>query len=219
MALKQTSNGKNHRRLEKYFEDAASRSFLKVNEVIYNLFLDLASFGVRRFFDDLNEDPFYAQSVHECKRRTHLMQSEMKRFKRKEPFVNISDETRKKFCTSSKKEQHEIYETILFESKNMAISVGVCKVCNGKFTYEKEHVWSGCPKKCQSCKQNDICKEDIDHLFPVWYKDNNINKPQYNLPDELKDLTLAEKLLIQLESFLIPCVHMGKGKFGKVVLF
>jgi hypothetical protein len=49
-------------------------------------------------------------------------------------------------------------------------------------------------------------------LLPTWKTKNNIIK--YTLPSELQHLTLAEKLLIQRVSPLVPVTHIKNGILG-----
>jgi hypothetical protein len=68
---------------------------------------------------------------------------------------------------------------------------------------------------------NNICKwwsrsEKIifsvdNKALPVWY-DNGI--VMYHIPNELKNLTIAEKLLMQRVSPLIPIIHIKNGTLG-----
>ena len=43
-------------------------------------------------------------------------------------------------------------------------------------------------------------------MLPVWYDEEG--NPQYHVPEELKNLTFGEKLLIQKNAVLIPVVHI-----------
>ena len=69
---------------------------------------------------------------------------------------------------------------------------------------------------CTSCKKY----KNINHYLnsrslPIWYQDCALNTaPQYHLPNELKALTVAEKLLIQQVSVFVPLEHIKKGTFG-----
>ena len=51
---------------------------------------------------------------------------------------------------------------------------------------------------CESCVSNDPDYLASSNALPVWYDDEN--NVHYELPSELVDLTVAEKLLIQLVS-------------------
>lgn len=66
---------------------------------------------------------------------------------------------------------------------------------------------------CSDCKRYG----DKDYLLrqgalPIWYDDNGI--PQYHVPIELSQLTIAEMMLIQLNSPFIPLQHIKNGTFG-----
>jgi len=70
-------------------------------------------------------------------------------------------------------------------------------------------------KQCENCKKARSTSERylIDNNFlPIW-TDNDGNV-EYDLPSELQDLSLAEKLLIQKIAVLILVVHMYQGQLG-----
>lgn len=65
---------------------------------------------------------------------------------------------------------------------------------------------------CQACSKY----KDPDFLvnqkaLPIWYLDG---VPQFHVPEELSCLTLAECMLIQLNSPFIPLQHIKQGVFG-----
>ena len=65
---------------------------------------------------------------------------------------------------------------------------------------------------CLDCaKLKDIKFFENIKLLPIWYDDG---LPQYHVPPQLSNLTLAEKMLIQLASPFIPLRHIKKGIFG-----
>ena len=102
------------------------------------------------------------------------------------------------------------------------------QVCN----FEKE-MFNIHPKHCKICHQRrlnlqmakkDICsrcnrEKSEEHKFshgnsalPTWIdSDGNV---RYSIPMELSELTLAEKLLIQKVSPLIPVIHIKNGTLG-----
>jgi hypothetical protein len=65
---------------------------------------------------------------------------------------------------------------------------------------------------CSDCKKF----KSQDYLLkagalPIWYKDG---VPQYHVPEELSCLSMAEMMLIQLNSPFIPLQHIKNGTFG-----
>jgi len=70
---------------------------------------------------------------------------------------------------------------------------------------------NGICSRCQNRKKEMFYSyENI--LLPTWKTKNNIIK--YTLPSQLQHLTLAEKLLIQHVSPLVPAVHIKNGILG-----
>ena len=114
-------------------------------------------------------------------------------------------------------------QTVLFEHKMNSIHLHVCRTC---LEYEILFDRSNARKEydvCDKCKSKkiDYIKENRQ---PVWYEynadgskvcdDNNIPIPQYNIPEELSNLTMAEKLLIRRCCPFIPSVHLKEGILG-----
>ena len=63
--------------------------------------------------------------------------------------------------------------------------------------------------KTRSSSERDLMKKNF---LPIW-TDNDGNV-RYDLPSELQDLSLAERLLIQKIAVLIPVVHMYQDQLG-----
>jgi hypothetical protein len=70
---------------------------------------------------------------------------------------------------------------------------------------------NGICSRCQN-RKNEIFYSYEKKLLPTWKTEQNIIK--YMLPSELQDLTLAEKLLIQRVSPLVPVIHIKNGILG-----
>ena len=126
-------------------------------------------------------------------------------------------------------------EIIKFEHKMRTLQVSTCCVCReNKLIFPKgvakdmpkpeinsvgDHICSLCKKnKCQ--ESNKYLKESLQ---PIWYeRDNDGNFKlidgekvvRYDIPEELKSLTMAEKLLIRRCSPLIPSHHIRNGVYG-----
>ena len=65
------------------------------------------------------------------------------------------------------------------------------------------------------CKNCDLLAKDHwmnQNMLPIWV--DGWNKIQYKFPKELRDLSDAEKMLIQRASPFIPLHHIKDGKFG-----
>jgi hypothetical protein len=65
---------------------------------------------------------------------------------------------------------------------------------------------------CESCFRLKNLNHYLDHEgLPVWYLKNI---PQFHLPEQLKDLSTAEKLRIKLISPFVPLTHIENGRTG-----
>ena len=52
----------------------------------------------------------------------------------------------------------------------------------------------------------------VKHAMPIWTDDTG--EHQFSLPHELQGLTIAEQLVIQKASLLIPILHIKNGTYG-----
>lgn len=200
-------------KIQHFREDLIPRTSKFFFAKVYDLYLDFASYGQDKYFLDTSTDPLLSTRKRESYRRLESMEEEFKELKKeKDPIIQISDETRRLFYTSSRMRQKEILQMILFEARNVSLEQKKCTICKGIFAFNSLDESS---TKCNTCKTNKRTKREVSKMFPVWFDERN--KPRYDLPRELQCLTVTEKMLIQTQSFLIPCIHIGKGKFGKNV--
>ena len=82
---------------------------------------------------------------------------------------------------------------------NECHSVGICMKVSNKGL-------------CKNCANNDKGYLLKTNTLPLW-KDGR-GRIHYDVPRELKCLTIAEKLLIQLASVVVPLQHIKNGVFG-----
>lgn len=138
----------------------------------------------------------------------------------------------------TKRTRHWIEEIVKFEYRMRTLQLQTCCACReNKIIYDKRRggaresvrLRSGevGNRVCEPCKRN---KYDVtDHhlkmnLHPIWYEredDGSIkmgkdNKPiiKYDIPTELKNLTMAEKLLIRRCAPFVPSHHIRNGVYG-----
>ena len=57
-----------------------------------------------------------------------------------------------------------------------------------------------------------IFLDEMQCALPIWFDVNG--KKHFELPEELKDLTEGEKLLIQIINVYVPVHHLFKGQTG-----
>ena len=110
----------------------------------------------------------------------------------------------------SKTEKHAVirdFEGLMRQTKHKH-----CKCCRRiriKLDLNNKGICVGCRKY----KDNEYFLRN-DGL-PVWYMNGDTkNTPNYHVPPELKDLTLAEKMLIQRVSPFVPLQHIKNGVMG-----
>lgn len=104
--------------------------------------------------------------------------------------------------------QSRIDAYVQFEKNCMALKHHHCLCCRRTSLFLKINRKQIC-SDCAPTK--DVTYYEKRKLLPIWY---NGKTPHYHVPSELSDLTLAEKMLIQLASPFIPLRHIKNGVFG-----
>jgi hypothetical protein len=99
-------------------------------------------------------------------------------------------------------------ETYDFEAKLQQMKLSHCIMCR-QFWLELQTINNLC-SRCRSNKNKPIFSHE-NKALPTWTKDNKV---MYELPQELSHLTIAEKLLIQRVSPLVPVIHIKKCILG-----
>lgn len=106
----------------------------------------------------------------------------------------------------SQQRKAEIY--VEFENKTSKIKHSHCPCCH-KVGINVKLASNGVCSDCTKYKDKDYLLNA--EALPIWY-DNGV--PQYHIPSELSTLTMAEMMLIQLNSPFIPLQHIKHGTFG-----
>ena len=119
-----------------------------------------------------------------------------------------------------------VKEEILHHEFQMKIlNIYKCKICLELVMINDRSQQSGRSYTCQKCqKRKDPMYYLKNNLHPIWYeisnngsfvRDQNNNKvPRFDIPLELKRLSMAEKFLIRRCSNYIPSVHLSNGVFA-----
>ena len=97
----------------------------------------------------------------------------------------------------------------LFESRMENLNHSFCVCCHKVSLNMKVNKKNVCTV-CVPFKDTDYYLKR--NSLPVWYDDNGI--VQYHVPECLKDLSIAEKMLIQLASPFVPLKHIKNGTMG-----
>ena len=101
-----------------------------------------------------------------------------------------------------------LQQAFKFEQDMLNCKFKYCKVCHQRrlIMVTKTNVCSRC-----STQKNVQLFTHQNKALPTWTERNRV---YYNLPKELKNLTIAEKMLIQRVSPLIPVIHLKNGILG-----
>jgi len=110
----------------------------------------------------------------------------------------------------SKNDPHSTFvrETLQFEEHMKTMKFNTCSICHQRrlnLTLKNEMC-----KRCENQRGN-YTFSHANKALPTWM---NKNQVMFTLPKELQELTLAEKLLIQKVSPLVPVVHIKNGTIG-----
>ena len=153
-----------------------------------------------------------------------------KKAKNDKELPEISEEFRK-LCAN---DYQSACSTFKFERKMLNVKLQCCSACNGTFLSERILKGEAKNSVCDACqyvegfrynsKSNDSYSQQLrsfylqHEMLPVWYEEDDqktrIN-PHFEIPNELKDMTFTEQMLIQLYSAYVPvfCIN-GKGNIG-----
>lgn len=159
--------------------------------------------------DIVIDDPYFATSNADYQRRVDAAREAIENGKKKNSS-NYSFE-RGPFRAAPYAEQKVLDALFRFESRMANISHSVCANCR---ECSLNIVTSVRASKCTKCqdKKRRISYNDENNMLPVWIDDDG--NRHYEIPKELSELTIAEKLLIQRVSPLVPIVHIKNGTLG-----
>ena len=128
-------------------------------------------------------------------------------------FVALPNVTPERFLGVDEQEQHKLSVMMGFEGAMLRLMHRHCTRCHKVSLYgwpdDKKAVCARCAKQLTTETERD---EIIRNAFPIWTDDDGTI--HYELPSELIGLTIAEQLLIQKASPLIPIMHIKNGTFG-----
>lgn len=177
----------------------------RLKKRLYSMYLNMLVLN-KECFGNENIDPIYCPSVVEFQKQLDLLNGISRNHIRQSKTFTISNVIRKAFMEGNQNEQFIMYYMLQHDEKNSKIHWDYCKECNGS---RLKNPSSNDTQVCEICSKKVKSK---DQMYPFWI-DNDGTK-RFDLPDELKDLTVGEKLLIQKRAVLLPIVHMQKNKVG-----
>lgn len=154
------------------------------------------------------QDPYYATDNSNYNERLDLARERICLAKKKITPISFNKAA---FRSASFTEQKVLDSTFRFEVRMLNISHSVCASC---FETRIEMTTTVKSSICQRCqKKIDRSAYNGDNIMlPTWTSDDGT--VQYHVPPELENLTVAETLLIQRVSPLVPLVHIRNGTLG-----
>ena len=145
-------------------------------------------------------DPFYSTCISDYNNKVKLCLESLKKNKSQNMYTfNVTVFRKQPYPI-----QMKLAVTYSFEARMMGIKHSVCKKClhcSIRLKLNKNGY-------CEHCSS----KETVSTILPTW-TDINQNV-HYNVPEELRTLSIAEKLLIQRISPFVPLVHIKNGMLG-----
>lgn len=198
-----------------------------VISLIDSLYRECIQVGeVRKFYES---DVTNCHTPNEFKLRSESLLKTLKQSKKKKisisipPFVKFSSSCCSKNTGPSHKDlkflQNE--KTIEMEYRMRNVFIHVCDCCKIYYLEENRSLTSHKKEICESCKKSKHTSEWWleQNLLPVWYKtlstgESDLSNPQWHIPSELNDLTMAEKLLIRRVAVFVPAIHINRSSIG-----
>ena len=161
-----------------------------------------------------NDDPFYAQSNSMYNASIKRADRLLAMAKRKRHCFAEEDEVyainREAFRSAPFSEQKVLVPIFRFESRMTKIHHEICSACN-ECSLNLTVNQSGICPRCADKRSSSNYTED-NAMIPIWIDDQDVK--HRDVPPELECLTIAEKLLIQRVSPLIPIHHIKNGTLG-----
>lgn len=148
--------------------------------------------------------------------KDNINERRRERYKRARFDVTYLTDGQKDNCTNIQHAQHQIdvnmsnfiNETRKFEAKMSQCNLSHCMVCR-QYRLGMQTL-NGVCSRCSSSKNKFLFSHE-NKALPTWTRDGEI---MYDIPKELAYLTMAEKLLIQRVSPLVPVIHIKNGILG-----
>ena len=172
---------------------------------------------VQKTWEDLIEfdlqcpDPWCSSTNDDYTKRLSHAQEAIKKEKRMSQGITDYKFNRQCFRRAPYHEQKVLDAIFRFESRMAKVHHKICSKCHECSLNLALQVRKSLCKTC--AKKSRIQSYGVEnHALPVWYDDNQT--VHYTIPDELKDLTIAEILLIQRIAPLVPIVHIRNGTLG-----
>lgn len=194
-------------------------SSITVYTLLYMLFLACSLRGLPNIIGVQRKDPILAKNQQQFKYRINNMYDSLKNSNAAP--ITMTKDIEDKFFDEKCAEQKLILSSLNMSALSANLTPYICHTCLGSNTYNKA-IQNSKPLNCSNCINNGYTREDLlrDKMLPIWIDEEG--RIRYDIPEPLKHLTLAEKLLIQKHVCLIPCFHLHKGSigiFGHTVMF
>lgn len=161
---------------------------------LYNTYLEDMIAGINEpCFGDRDNDPIFCDSIDRFK---ECLSSKKTLIRSRQRYVKtrfeVSDEIRQAFMKGTQNEQFIMFHMVRNDYASSTIRWVSCQTFIGMRLH---NAFSNDDEVCETSDSN-----GTKHL---------------DLPEELMDLSIAEKLLIQKRAVLLPVVHMQKNKLGR----
>jgi len=155
------------------------------------------------------DDPFFAQNNPQYNDRIAIAKKEIQRAKKTKVVpLNFNKIAFRKAPYSEQKVLDPIFR---FEFRMLNVNHSCCSNCFETRIEMKTTITTSICSRCQRKIEKDAYNgENI--MLPTWTDDNG--QIQHHIPPELEFLSIAEVLLIQRVSPLVPLAHLRNGVLG-----
>jgi hypothetical protein len=212
---------RNLRYQTKQTQKTESKPRMTINPPHHKFLRDYDSNQVQEIWEDFIEhditgaDPYYATSDSEYKDRVGsanklIGKAKRLRKERSERGDFVYTINHDAFREAPLSEQRKLDSLLRFECRMSMINHHVCTRCNEcslGLNVDRKSVCLRCRTKTS---KNDYTKDN--GMLPLWVDEDGVDR--MDVPDALACLTIAEKLLIQRISPLVPIVHVKNGTLG-----
>ena len=186
----------------------------EVKRVLGMLRYECAKYGVK--FPLLPYSAFRTLSDLRSSQQYNTLKRAIRRQKKEEAdegFVSLQNVSVDRFLGLDELQQNKLSVMLEFEGTMLRVRHKHCTRCHKVSLYgwpdDKKSVCVHCAKQLLTPVERE---EIMQNVYPTW-KDES-GAIHHELPEDLVGLTIAEQLLIQKASPLIPIMHIKNGTFG-----
>lgn len=218
---------------QSYFATVEKQELAGIKERLYSLYIEFIKYGRVSIFYKDKKSILSSAGKQDFNKNFRNLYKTVQRLKDQHQRVCLPLKWKPCFqddllLNGKKCRQMQQHEDILeFEHRMMSLKVTHCEACHKyELQFESKKITRPAKKLCETCSKE---KRDEQYFIennyhPVWFEKNQDGSfktddqdqpiPRFHIPNELSNLSMAEKLLIRRMCPYIPLVHLKKGNIG-----